>query len=403
MNVHNKDDKCCCDWKQQIKIMWARIQSTVTALKVNGNMNYPDGDGIITVNTDDFINLDDTIKNSNNPVKNKAIKDAFDEVNEDIADLTETTADAIVSAQISADASTVTITHERLGSASDSDPLPVASSSQAGVINASDYSAFLTMQGDIEDLKEVIVTYAVTLPSDTPTQAQITTAFQTAWPDKELIAGVKVADYDRGLFYQYDGDSWVQIATPSTVPIATASTVGGVKSSSVDGEVAVNLSGTMSLNGWDALVSRVQDIDGNGGSIEQLEAEIDSLHDDIGDASSGIIKRLNEAENQIALNESDITELDRDIVRIDGELAGKNKTLGQATLTLTVAGWTNKVQTVTVQGLTASDIVFVSPGPSTASEYASKGIIAVSQAVNSLSFTCEEVPSVPVYVNVVIA
>lgn len=310
---------CCCDWKQQIKQMWARIQSIVTALKINGTMKYPDGDGIITVNTEDFIDIDDTIKTSNNPVKNSAIKDAFDDVREDITDLTDVTADAIVSTQISADASTVTIVHTRIDSASDSDPLPVASTSQAGVINASDYSAFLTMQEDIEGLKEVIVTYAVTLPSDTPTQAQITTAFQTAWPDKELIAGVKVADYDRGLFYQYDGDTWVLMTTPSTVPIATASTVGGVKSSSTDGEVAVNLGGTMSVNGWDALKSRVQDIDGVGGSIEQLEAEIEDLHDDIGDASSGIIKRLNEAENQIALNESDITDLNGDIVRLDGE------------------------------------------------------------------------------------
>lgn len=321
MNVHNKDDICCCDWKQQIKQMWARIQSIVTALKINGAMKYPDGDGIITVNTEDFIEIDDTIKTSNNPVKNSAIKDAFDDVREDITDLTDVTADAIVSAQISADASTVTIVHTRIDSASDSDPLPVVSTSQAGVMNASDYSAFLTMQGDIEELKEVIVTYAVTLPSDTPTQAQITTAFQTAWPDKELIAGVKVADYDRGLFYQYDGDTWVLMTAPSTVPIATASTVGGVKSSSTDGEVAVNVGGTMSVNGWDTLKSRVQDIDGVGGTIEQLEAEIDSLHDDIGDASSGIIKRLNEAENQIALNESDITELDGDIVRIDGNIA----------------------------------------------------------------------------------
>ena len=49
MNVHSKDDKCCCDWKQQIKQMWERLQTTIYGVKVNGTRVYPDGDGIVNI------------------------------------------------------------------------------------------------------------------------------------------------------------------------------------------------------------------------------------------------------------------------------------------------------------------------------------------------------------------
>lgn len=69
---------------------------------------------------------------------------------------------------------------------------------------------------------------------------------------------------------------------------------------------------------------------------------------------------------------------------------------------LTVAGWSNNTQTVTVTGVTATNTVFVSPAPASASDYASAGIVCTAQGTDSLTFTCTTVPTNAITVNVVI-
>lgn len=69
---------------------------------------------------------------------------------------------------------------------------------------------------------------------------------------------------------------------------------------------------------------------------------------------------------------------------------------------LTVAGWSNNTQTVTVTGVTATNTVFVSPAPASAADYASAGIICTAQGTDSLTFTCTTVPTNAITVNVVI-
>lgn len=69
---------------------------------------------------------------------------------------------------------------------------------------------------------------------------------------------------------------------------------------------------------------------------------------------------------------------------------------------LTVAGWSNNTQTVTVMGVTATNTVFVSPAPASASDYASAGIICTAQGTDSLTFMCQTTPTNNLTVNVVI-
>ena len=69
---------------------------------------------------------------------------------------------------------------------------------------------------------------------------------------------------------------------------------------------------------------------------------------------------------------------------------------------LTVVGWSNNTQTVTVTGVTATNTVFVSPAPASASDYSSAGIICTAQGTDSLTFTCTTVPANAITVNVVI-
>ena len=72
------------------------------------------------------------------------------------------------------------------------------------------------------------------------------------------------------------------------------------------------------------------------------------------------------------------------------------------TVSLTVANWSSNTQTVTATGVTASNNVIVSPAPSYVSAYTEAGIICTAQASNSLTFTCETVPTSAITVNVLI-
>lgn len=75
------------------------------------------------------------------------------------------------------------------------------------------------------------------------------------------------------------------------------------------------------------------------------------------------------------------------------------------TITLTSAGWSSNAQTVTVSGVSASETAqLITPTPSIASQtaYYEAGIMCTGQAANSLTFTCQTVPTSNLTVYVVI-
>lgn len=77
-------------------------------------------------------------------------------------------------------------------------------------------------------------------------------------------------------------------------------------------------------------------------------------------------------------------------------------TFNTATITLTTAGWSNNSQTVTVQGVTASNIVIVNPAPASYDEYVVDNVRCTGQSTNSLTFTCDFVPNEAITVSVII-
>lgn len=89
------------------------------------------------------------------------------------------------------------------------------------------------------------------------------------------------------------------------------------------------------------------------------------------------------------------------ICDIDGHFPTDRLTKVNTTATLAVADWSSNTQTVTVSGVKADSVVFVSPAPASASDYASAGILCTAQAVNSLTFTCTTTPTNAITVNVV--
>ena len=75
------------------------------------------------------------------------------------------------------------------------------------------------------------------------------------------------------------------------------------------------------------------------------------------------------------------------------------------TVSLTVAGWSNSTQTVTVTGILADEAKqLIQPVPASASRtaYEAAGVEATAQGANSLTFTCTETPTAALTVYVVI-
>ena len=90
-----------------------------------------------------------------------------------------------------------------------------------------------------------------------------------------------------------------------------------------------------------------------------------------------------------------------EIMSADGTVPTARLTKVNTTITLTAADWSSNTQTVTVSGVKADSVVFVSPAPASASDYASAGILCTAQAADSLTFTCTTTPTSAITVNVV--
>jgi len=72
------------------------------------------------------------------------------------------------------------------------------------------------------------------------------------------------------------------------------------------------------------------------------------------------------------------------------------------TATLTVAGWSNNTQTVSVSAVTATSDIIIAAAPASISVYAAAGIYCSAQAAGSLTFSCSTVPTSAITVNLMI-
>jgi hypothetical protein len=75
----------------------------------------------------------------------------------------------------------------------------------------------------------------------------------------------------------------------------------------------------------------------------------------------------------------------------------------EKTTSLTVSGWgTGLTQTVSGSGVTASNTVIVAPNAASHAAYAEANVRCTAQEGGKLTFTCDEVPTAALTVNVVI-
>ena len=72
------------------------------------------------------------------------------------------------------------------------------------------------------------------------------------------------------------------------------------------------------------------------------------------------------------------------------------------TATLTAAGWSDKSQTVSVEGVTASNTILVAPDSASQEVWGKAGIVCTAQSAGSLTFKCKSVPTAAVTANIVI-
>lgn len=168
---------------------------------------------------------------------------------------------------VSNDASTVTI-GKRLGGLGTigvltNMPLPVASSTAAGVMNAALYKAVQLNSENVDALLGGAVALEG-LDADIA-QGALTTAWKQATQRANLVNRASILDVtNKKVWYYYENiNEWFAIPVGDasvTVSIATNDTPGIVKGSTVAGQIAVEADGTMSLNGYDGLTHDIENL-----------------------------------------------------------------------------------------------------------------------------------------------
>lgn len=137
--------------------------------------------------------------------------------------------------------------------------LPVASSTQAGVMNSATFDAVTNNTNNINAILNGAVAIS-NLPAS-PTQAQLTTAWENETGLTSIINRASVYDVTNNKVWTYytNDQTWHAASNTSqiTVNTFTNSSEGTIKGSTNDGQVFAENDGTGSVNGWDALTSTV--------------------------------------------------------------------------------------------------------------------------------------------------
>lgn len=189
--------------------------------------------------------------------------------------------DSVIELTDRVNGSTVTIVGNKSSGASTKVTLPVSSKLQAGVMNSATYATLDELGNRVTALESNTVTYLVTLPNDNPTQAEINSAYQTAYPTAPFPPndGTTVIDQEKQLFYRYvkSGNLWIK-TTGFTISQWTNDTLGTVKGSTTPGQIQAETDGTGSLVGYDVMVANILD---NQESINDIYRALETAYDDI--------------------------------------------------------------------------------------------------------------------------
>lgn len=213
------------------------------------------------VSTDIFPDLENAVNTANaaSGQANSAYNRATEALN-GVSRMEQQVEDSVIDLTNRVNGSTVTIVGDKNSGTSTEVTLPVSSRLQAGVMNSATYATLDELGNRVTALESNTVTYLVTLPNDNPTQAEINSAYQTAYPTAPFPPndGTTVIDQGKQLFYRYvkNGNLWIK-TTGFTISQWTNDTLGTVKGSTTPGQIQAETDGTGSLVGYDAIISNI--------------------------------------------------------------------------------------------------------------------------------------------------
>ena len=242
---------------------------------------------------------------------------------------------AIKEVEMIANASTVTHKATHISGTTESDALPIVSREQAGIMSASVYAAMEDVIANntsrISVLEQSAPTYDISgLVSANPTNAEISAAFTQKYPNVPIQAGLRAADYDNAHFWQYGKGTWI-LLTQIDVQMATNQSLGIVKGSDTNGKVFVETDGSMSLKGYDALVSKDATHDSKINTLEvglgNANARIDATNTNVANNAADIIA----ANGNISTNTNDINGLKSRMATAEGQIATHETKINQHT------------------------------------------------------------------------
>ena len=137
--------------------------------------------------------------------------------------------------------------------------IPVASTTQAGVMNKATFDAVTNNTANINAVLNGAI--AVAGLASSPTQSDITTAWQTETGLTNLINRASVYDIDNNKVWTYysNATTWYAASntTQVTVSTFTNNSEGTIKGSTTAGQIFAENDGTGSVNGWDTLNTAV--------------------------------------------------------------------------------------------------------------------------------------------------
>lgn len=185
---------------------------------------------------------------------------------------------------VEGDESTVSVTYTKKkvngGSAGTSTPveLPVADTTQAGVMNPAMYNSLQETAEKVDTLTNAVV--AINDLPEEPTQEQLTSSWKEATGKTELINGAEIFDTTNNKQWTYYSNlgEWKPAAaggSPVKIEQFTNTEAGIVKGSTNKYQLFAEADGTGSVNGLDALETSVST---NTSDIAQLKVDMETAN-----------------------------------------------------------------------------------------------------------------------------
>lgn len=350
---------------------------------------------------------------------------------------------------ITQDATVVKVNQTKGNGVTDTRALPIANSSQAGVMNAQTYQGIVDLGNRVTALEGQARTYYVTFPSNNPSDADITNLV-TAKKGSAPVMGDYAEDIAKNLRYGYDGSHWVLVIGSNSTNFTNES-AGLIKGSTQDGCIFAESDGTGSVVGWDAVKSHVTTYGSKVDTLETKVSDLESSQTTQDQTISGIstvannakttadnalanaataqttadsaVSKANaaqstadsantlagQADSKADANAGNITTLQgnvQNLITTTSTLTnGKQDKLTGVSVQLPSGGWntSSKEQTVSVSGVTIDSLLWVGPDAGSWTEYGTCGIRATAQGAGTITFKCDTIPTGIMTANIFIA